>query len=224
MPDPDEDGGDMSAGLTRILLLDDHPVVRQGIAGLLSEGGFDVVGQAGTAADAIRILGQVPVQIAVLDLSLEEGTGYEVLAAVRDRFPGTRVVVYSVHADSDRVRRAFEGGAMGYVTKPEDPEILAECLRHVAAGERFLSPRAARAMADALARGPVVDPEDVLSRQELQVYRLLGTEGRSQEIAARMGLSVRTIETYYDRILTKLGLPGRSELRRRATEDARRRS
>ena len=214
----------MNTGRTRLLLLDDHPLVRQGIAGLLSDGGFDVAGQAGTTEDALRLLGQEPVDVVVLDLSLEEGSGLDFLAAVRDRFPGMCAVVYSVHADGDRVRRAFATGAMGYVTKAEDPEILAECVRRVRAGERFLSPRAARAMADALARGPVREPEAVLSRQELQVYRLLGTEVRTQEIAASMGLSVRTIETYYDRILTKLGLPGRRELRRQSAEDARRRA
>lgn len=214
----------MNTGLTRLLLLDDHPLVRQGIAGLLSEGGFDVVGQFATAVDALRLLGQEPVEVVVLDLSLEEGSGFDFLATVRERFQDVRAVVYSVHADGDRVRRAFATGAMGYVTKAEDPEILAECVRRVRAGERFLSPRAARAMADALARGPVLDPQDVLSRQELQVYRLLGTELRTQEIAARLGLSVRTIETYYDRILTKLGLPGRRELRHQSVEDARRRA
>jgi DNA-binding NarL/FixJ family response regulator len=214
----------MNVGRTRLLLLDDHPLVRQGIAGLLSDGGFDVVGQAATAADALRLLGQVPVDVVVLDLSLEEGSGLDFLAAVRERFQEARAVVYSVHADGDRVRRAFAIGAMGYVTKAEDPEILAECVRHVRADERFLSPRAARAMADALARGPLLDPEAILSRQELQVYRLLGTEVRTHEIAANMGLSVRTIETYYDRILTKLGLPGRRELRRQSADDARRRA
>lgn len=209
-------------GATRLILVDDHPVVRQGLADLLSDEGFEVAGVAATEAETLELMAQAPVDVIVLDLTLEHGSGLAVMATVRREAPKTRLIVYSVHEDGDRVRRTLEAGAMGYVTKREDPEVLVECLRHVRAGERFLSPRATRAMADALAQGPTTVPNLVLSPQELQVYTSTGRGLAAQEIATEMDLSVRTVETYYGRILDKLGLSGRRDLRRHAAEWARR--
>ncbi len=206
---------------TRVLLLDDHPVVRQGLAGFLRDEGFDVVGVAATIGDALARLGQRPADVLVLDLSLEGAAGDDILPALGAVSPATRVVVYSVHEDSERIRGAFESGALGYVTKREDPEVLARGIEEVSVGGRFLSPRAARAIAEALARGPLVTLGHVLSPQELQVYELLGQGHATGEIAKRMGLSTRTVETYYGRILAKLDLPGRRELRLHAAREAR---
>lgn len=180
----------------RVILVDDHPLVRQGLAGLLQDEGFEVVGTAATAPEAQPLLARAPVDLVVVDLTLEHGTGLALLPAIRRDAPGAAVVVYSVHEDGDRVRHALEAGAMGYVTKREDPEVLLACLRQVRSGQRFLSPRASRAMADAVAHGAAPVPEDVLSRQEQQVYELVGHGHAAPEIAQRMGLSVRTVETY----------------------------
>jgi len=208
-------------GGTRVLLVDDHPVVRQGLAALLRDEGFDVLGAAGTIAEALAILGRTPADVVVLDLSLEDESGLAGLPALRALVPAVRVIVYSVHEDGDRMRRAFEAGAMGYATKREDPEVLVEGVDAVRAGERFMSPRAARVIAETLARGPRRSPEEVLSAKELQAYELLGRGHGTQEIAARMGVSPRTVETYYDRILVKLNLPSRRELRLHASKVAR---
>ncbi len=201
-----------------VVLVDDHPVVRQGLAALLGDEGFNVVATASTFEEALDALLSTTVDILVVDLVLEHGSGLEVLVAIRSRKLMVPAVVYSVHEDSDRVRRSIEAGARGYVSKREDPDVLLECLRRICSGERFLSPRAARAMADAVAQGPVLIPEQVLSPQEMQVYSLTGHGHAAQEIGARMGLSVRTVETYYGRILDKLGIPGRRELRHHATK------
>jgi DNA-binding NarL/FixJ family response regulator len=211
----------VSCDAARVLLVDDHPVVRSGLAGLLQDEGFDVVGIASTEGEALELLARAPTDLAVVDLTLEHGSGFDVLATLQKRFPATSTVVYSVHEDGNQVRRALEAGAKGYVTKREDPEVLVQCLRRVRSGERFLSPRAARGMADALAKGPSSNPEQVLSPQELQVYGLTGRGLSAQGIAEQMDISVRTVETYYGRILTKLNLPGRRELRQHATEWAR---
>jgi DNA-binding NarL/FixJ family response regulator len=205
-----------------VLLVDDHPVLRRGLAALLQDEGIDVVGQAASAHEAIARLEDLSPDVVVLDLSLEEGSSLSLLAALHERSPRSAVVVYSVHEDGERIRRAFERGAMGYVTKREDPDVLIAAIRCVRTGERFLGARAARAMADDLARGAVVAPDEVLSPQELEVYRLIGLALGTPQIAAAMGLSVRTVETYYDRILGKLGLAGRRELRHHAAERARR--
>ncbi len=206
---------------TRVVLLDDHPVVRHGLAGFLRDEGFDVVGVAATGADALAMLTQRPVDALVLDLSLDGEAGGDLLPRLRAVSPATNVVVYSVHEDSERIRSLFEGGARGYVTKREDPEVLAQGIAEVCAGARFLSPRAARAVAEALGREPALDPDAVLSPQERQVYDRLGVGQSTQEIARSLGLSGRTVETYYGRMLAKLDLPGRRELRLHATREAR---
>lgn len=205
-------------GGTRVLLVDDHPVVRQGLAALLRDEGFDVLAAAGTSAEALAVLGRTPVDVVVLDLSLDDESGLALLPSIHAVVPEARVVIYSVHEDSDRLRRAFEAGAMGYATKREDPEVLVQGVDAIRAGERFMSPRAARVMAEALARGPQRSPEAVLSAKELEAYTLLGRGHGTQEIAARMGVSPRTVETYYDRVLTKLHLPSRRELRVHAAQ------
>jgi len=204
------------AGRARVLLVDDHPVVAQGLAGLLEDEGFDVVGIAASVPEAMKQLAGAPTDLAVVDLTLEAGSGLDLLAHLRARHPGVSAVVYSVHEDGDHVRRALAAGAVGFVTKREDPDVLLACLRHVQTGERFLSPRAGRALADAVASGLPTLPEDALSPQELQVFERVGRGFAPQDIAAQMGLSVRTVETYLTRILTKLDLGGRRELRQRA--------
>jgi len=208
--------------IAKVILVDDHPVVRKGIAGLLEDESFEVVGMAGNVTDAMELLARTPTDLVVVDLTLEQGSGLDVLNGIRRTVPTPAVVVYSVHEDGERVRRAIENGAKGYVTKREDPAVLVECLRHVHAGERFLSPRAARAMADTVAQGIAPVPEEVLSPQELQVYALAGRGLSAHETANQMELSVRTIETYYGRILFKLKLTGRREMHQHAIEWARR--
>lgn len=202
----------------KVLLVDDHPVVRQGLAGLLTDEGFDVVGDAATTAEAEKILMREAIDLLVVDLTLDRESGFDVLTMIRRRMPKAIAVVYSVHEDGERVRRAIQAGAMGFVSKREDPEVLVKCLRRAYAGERFLSPRAARAMADILAHGDAPIPEEVLSKQELEVYAMAGRGFSPQDTASEMGLSVRTVETYYGRILEKLKLSSRRELRQQATE------
>ena len=131
------------------------------------------------------------------------------------------MVVYSVHEDVVHVRRALQSGATGYISKREDPEVLVECLKNISNGERFLSQRAARALADAMANGQEQAPEQVLSQQEIQVYNMLGKGLATPDIADLMHISTRTVETYYNRIIFKLGIPGRRELRRHAVEYSR---
>lgn len=205
----------------KVILVDDHPVVRQGLASLVEAEGFDVVAAVATAAQALDALAAVPADLVVVDLTLEKGAGMDVLAAMKKVVPAGLAVVYSVHEDGDLVRRAIEAGARGYVTKREDPDILLEALRRVHQGERFLSPVASRAVAEALAQSPGPMPEEVLSQQEYQVYALIGEGHSAQETADRMGLSTRTVDTYLTRILGKLNLPGRRELRLHATRHAR---
>ncbi|HPQ72102.1 MAG TPA: response regulator transcription factor [bacterium] len=202
----------------KVMLVDDHPLVRQGLADLLADEGFDIVATAASESEAHDSLARVTTDLVIVDLTLEHGTGFDILALVNRLQPAALAIVYSVHEDGAQVRRAIKAGALGYVTKREDPEMLVQCLRRVRQGERFLSPRAARAMADDLIHDEIPMPEQVLSAQELEVFSLAGRGYTAQTTADKMGLSVRTVETYYGRILEKLNLPGRRELRRQAAD------
>ena len=204
----------------RVALVDDHPLVLQGLAGLLRDEGFEVAGIAQKTTEALDLLAHSPSDLVVVDLTLEETSGFDLLLTIRKRHPTVTAVVYSVHEDVLHVRRALQSGAMGYVTKREDPEVLLQCLQSVYAGERFISPRATRTLADALAQGAAKTPELLLSRQEMLVYELLGCGFSTPDIATRMGISSRTVETYYSRILVKLNIAGRRELRLHASEYA----
>jgi len=139
---------------TRVVLVDDHEVVRRGLAALLRDEGFDVAAVAASATEAQAVLGHAPADVVVLDLSLDPASGFGVLEWIRERIPDTRVAIYSVHEEGACVRLAIAGGALGYVTKREDPEVLVECVDHVRRGERFLSPRVARVLAEAPAAEP----------------------------------------------------------------------
>ena len=205
----------------RVIIVDDHPMIRQGLASLLQDEGFFVVGEASSKSEAEALLASHPADVAIIDLTLENDSGFDVLASITRDCPDVLLVVYSVHEDFLHVRRALQSGAIGYISKREDPEILLECLETVLCGRRFLSPRTARLMADAIARGAKASPIELLSTQELQVYMNLGKGLATPDISTAMGISMRTVETYYNRILIKLNLNSRRELRRNAIEYAR---
>lgn len=202
----------------RVIIVDDHPLVQEGLDALLATMGIEVVAVAATAAEAAAAVTQTPADAAVVDLTLEEGSGFEVLEAICRVAPQVKAVVYSVHEDGERVRRALSLGARGYVTKREKPALLAECLRRVCAGEQFLSPRIARHMIAASDRRTLPLPDEALSAQEMQVYTMAGRGFGAQEIADQLGLSVTTIDTYFKRIVFKLNLTGRREMQQHANE------
>jgi len=196
----------------RILLVDDHPAVRQGVAVLLAPDGIEVCAEAGTCAGALERLDEVQPDLAVVDLSLEGEDGLQLIAELSAR--GLNTLVYSMHEDARRVQGAFAAGALGYVTKREFHGVLVEALREVAAGRRFVSPKAAAALVGAPAPGAARP----LSPREDHVYRLLGQGLNSTEIAARLEISGHTAETYFSRLRNKLNLKTMHELRRHAID------
>jgi two-component system, NarL family, invasion response regulator UvrY len=197
----------------RVLLVDDHPAVHQGLAVLLADEGFAVCGEAGSRAEALAGLEKNRPDAAIVDLSLEGEDGV-VLIAELCRL-GVPVLVYSMHNDARRVGSAFAAGALGYVTKREFHGVLVQAIRDVAAGRRFVSPCAAAALAESLAGG-AAEAVDTLSRNERKVYGLLGHGADTFDIAAALHISNHTVESYYSRILVKLDLHGMYDLRRHA--------
>lgn len=201
----------------RVLLVDDHPAVRQGLALLLSAEGISVCAEAEKRTEALAQVKDQRPDVAIVDLSLDAGE--DSLALIADLHAlGVPVLVYSMHGDGRRVGRALAAGALGYVTKRSFHNVLVLGIREVAAGRRFVSREAGAALADNLAEDPPVDALGKLSANELKVYELLGQGEGAYEIAAALHVSTRTVESYYERIKVKLDLKGMHELRRHAIE------
>ena len=196
----------------QVLLVDDHPAVRQGLALLLAPEDIAVCGEAGGRADALACVEKRRPDLATVDLSLDGDDGLGLIADLHRR--GLPVLVYSMHDDPRHVHASIAAGALGYVTKRELHGVLVHAIREVAAGRRFVSPRAAAALAESVessARGV-----EKLSPHEHKVYELLGQGADTSDIAAALGITTHTAESYYSRILVKLNLKGMYELRRQA--------
>jgi len=200
----------------RVLLVDDHPAVLQGLALLLAPEGIDVCAEAGGRADALARVEERRPNLAIVDLSLDGEDGLALIADLHER--AVPVLVYSMHSDARRVRSAFAARALGYVTKREFHRVLVQGIREVAAGRRFVSPKAAVALAESLTGSPADSAVQTLSPHERKVYELLGQGEGACEIAAALRISNHTVESYYARIQVKLDLNGMQELRRHAIE------
>lgn len=194
----------------RILIVDDHPAIRDGLSLLLSPEGIDVCGNAGNIDEAMKQASSCQPDLAIVDLSLGGEDGLILVSAFHTMNIPT--LVYSMHEDVQHVTGAFTAGAMGYVTKRELHLILVDAIQSVVSGKRFVSTNAAFAIADQSS----TQNERVLSDQERQIYLLLSHGDSTQEIANLMGISTRTVESYYARIQDKLKLTGMRELRRYA--------
>jgi len=196
-----------------VFLVDDHPLVRQGLTLILEQAGFTVAGEADSVEGTRTHPGLAAAQVAILDLSLDQANGMDLLPDLCQR--GVRVVVYSMHEDAAIVRRALAAGAKGYITKREAAQSLVPAIYAVLDGGDYISPRAATELEQHRS-----DPD--LSRQQEQLYDLLGQGCDTHEIAARLHVSPRTVETYCTRLMDKLGLTGMKELRQHAIADRQR--
>jgi len=200
----------------RILLVDDHPAIRQGVAQLLCQEGFTVCGEAESIAQALALCADAAPDLVLVDLSLRGESGLELIHALRDRHCPT--IVYSMHDDVAHVEQAFAAGALGYVTKRELSEILLEAIHQALAGQRYISPQAAHCLASKLLATSHPATEDVLSERERQILALLGRGEANTDIASALNISVRTVESYFSRMIVKLELDGMKALRRFAAQ------
>lgn len=206
----------LSDSRIRIMLVDDHPAVREGLALLLAPEGMDVCAEASGRDEALLRLKKCHPDLAIVDLSLEREDGAALVSDLHSR--DVPVLVYSMHKDAPRVQGAFAAGALGYVTKRELGSVLVQGIREVAAGRRFVSPAAAVALAAGLAVSPAADALQELSPHERKVYELLGRGSDTFDIAAALHVTNHTVESYYSRILVKMNLNGMHDLRRHAID------
>jgi len=202
---------------TRIVLCDDHALLRSGLRALLAaEPGLEVVGEAGDGAEGVaRVLALRP-EVALLDITMPAMNGIEAAREIHRRAPEVKVLMLTMHDDPEYLFQALEAGAAGYVVKRAADTDLVDAIRQVVRGEAFLAPAALRQLvADYLARrerGDLPVAVEALTAREEEVLRLLAEGYTNQEIADQLVISVKTVETHRAHILGKLGLRRRAEL------------
>lgn len=194
--------------MARIVIADDHAVVRRGLSEIIAEDAqLHVVGQAGSAGELFDVMRSRPVDMVVLDLTLGDRNGIDLLKHIRSEFPRVTVLILSMHAEDIYAVRALRAGASGYIQKESAPEQLLAAIRRIASGRTYLSPAMAERLATDVSRGGVaLLPHERLSDREFEVFRLLGAGRSVTEIANNLNLSVKTVSTHRTHILTKTGL------------------
>ena len=200
--------------MARILLIDDHPAVRHGLGLVLSSKTHTICGEAGCISETHELLVSCAADIALLDLSLGDENGLDLVAALRGR--GVATLVYSMHDDAKTIEAALDAGANGYVSKREMAEVLLAAIDDVLQGKTYLSPLASRHLDDGDQTERRTARDNALSEREAEVLAMLGKGESNAAIAARFAISVRTVETYFERLGTKLGIDGTKRLRRHA--------
>jgi two-component system, NarL family, invasion response regulator UvrY len=199
--------------MTRILLIDDHPIVRQGIKQVLA-GAFDpaLVGEAANAEEGLTEVRNTDWDILVLDLTLPGTSGLDLLKDLRRERPTLPVLVLSMHPADQFARRVINAGASGYLTKDTAPTELVKAVGEVIAGRRYLSPALIAASFQHDESVQAQRPHELLSDREYQVFRMLASGLTVTQIASRLSLSVKTISTYRMRVLEKMNMDTTAEL------------
>jgi two-component system invasion response regulator UvrY len=197
----------------RVAIADDHPIVREGLRRIATEGaGITVTAEASTAAELFELLGSVPVDVVLLDVSMPGSAFVETLRALRERHPSVRIMVLSVHSEDQWALRALRAGAAGYLTKDHSPEQLVEAIRRVARGGRYVSSPLAEKLAASFDNGLADVPHERLSDREFEVLRSLGSGMAVKDVAAQLALSAKTVSTYRARLLQKMGFTSNADL------------
>lgn len=205
--------------MIRVLLADDHGVVREGIRHLLEEhSGLNVVGEAATVAELTTLLRSIPADVVVLDIGMPGPGIVDTLRLVRLIQPNARALVLTAHPESDYAVRVLKAGAAGYLTKDRSLEQLVEAIRRVYRGGMYVSPTFAETLAGRVARSEPERAHEALSDREFQVLRALADGESLKAIAVRLDVSPKTVTTYRRRLLDKLGLESNAELVRYALE------
>lgn len=208
---------------TRVMIVDDHAVVRRGIADLLSEGlEFAVVGEAGSVREAVDVARRTSPDVVIMDLRLPDGTGVEACREVRNIRPETKVLILTSHADRNALFSAVMAGAAGYLLKDLDTTKIQEAVRTVSRGGSLLDPQMATEILDRLRSGNAAHPADdafaSLSPQEDRILGLIADGHTNAEIASKLSLAEKTIKNYVSQIYSKLSVERRSQAARLATE------
>ena len=208
--------------MAKVLIVDDHPITRGGLTMLVErESDLEICGEASDIVEALKLASSEKPDIAVIDISLETGNGIELVKDIKSRFPKIRMLVWSMYDESLYAERALKAGASGYINKKDARETIVEAIRTVLLGNVYLSPEYSTKVLNRLDRGmspEMKSPSEALSDRELETFTLIGHGLKTAEIAERMQLTTKTIETYRTRIKDKLELDHAGELSRVAIQ------
>jgi DNA-binding NarL/FixJ family response regulator len=205
----------------RVLLVDDHPLVRRGLSEVIArEPDMETCGEAGDVAEGLAEAQRTKPNIVVLDLTLKTGHGLELIEKLKSHDSDIKILVSSMHDEMLFAERVLRAGARGYISKQEPPESLIRAIRQVLHGELYLSPRMTSRILNRVASGASGqdDPVQGFSNREIEVYEMIGQGLTIQQIASRLHLSPKTIETHREKIKQKLNVTNSAELNRRAVQ------
>jgi DNA-binding NarL/FixJ family response regulator len=189
----------------RVLLADDHTIVRQGLKALLEREGFQVVGEAADGHEAVRLVGTLAPDVAVLDLSMPLLNGLDAAAAIHTATPRTRTILLTMYTEDHQVVKALQVGIRGYVVKTQAAEDVVQAIREVSRGRVYLSPGISQVVVEGYLHKTEV-PHDPLTPRERQALQLIAEGKTTKEVAAQLGLTVKTAESYRSRIMQKLDI------------------
>jgi DNA-binding NarL/FixJ family response regulator len=196
---------------TRILLADDHAVVRQGFKLILNQQlDMEVIGEAGQGNEAVRLTGQLRPDLVIMDIAMPEVNGVEATRQIKENYPECKVLILSMHKDAVYVRETLRAGAKGYLLKESIDQDLVKAVRAVASGDGFLSPEVSRTVLEDYQQ--TEDPFDSLTARERQVLQMLAEGKVAKEIATELDVSVYTVDAHRGRIMKKLALRSSTEL------------
>jgi DNA-binding NarL/FixJ family response regulator len=207
---------------TNVFLVEDHPIVREGVGRLIEkEPDMTICGEAENGTEALARIERVRPDVVLVDLSLENSSGLDLIQDLRLRWPKMPVLVLSMYDEMYYAERVLRAGAMGYVMKQEAPRKIIQAIRTVLTGKLFVSEKVSEKMLQVIANpaGDVLtSPLDRLSNREIQVFQLIGEGLSNQEVADTLMLSVKTVESHIERIKDKLDIRSGRELHQRAIE------
>ncbi len=201
--------------ITKILIVDDHPMVREGLAMRIElQADLEVCGEASTQDEALSLVKQTEPDLILVDIFLASGNGLELVKQVKSRFPSIKMLVISAFQDSLYAERALRAGALGYLNKQQSSGKVIEAIRKVLQGERFVDPEIGRRLINQAlgGAGSTNAPVEQLTDRELEVFRLIGEGTTTGAIAGRLFLSVHTVDRHRENIKRKLGLGNANEL------------
>ena len=199
--------------MLRVLIADDHAIVREGLKQILADtGDIIVAGEAGSGLEAIKLARMDDFDVLLLDISMPDRSGIEVLKQVRQEFPKLAVLMLSMHREDQYAIRSLKAGAAGYLNKQSAPDELVTAIRQVTQGRKYISPALAQQLADQIGDDRAVAPHETLSDREYQTLTMIASGKTVSEIAAELVLSVKTISMYRSRLLQKMKLRHNAEL------------
>jgi DNA-binding NarL/FixJ family response regulator len=201
----------------RIVIADDHSIVREGLKRIVSSiEGMEVIGEAGNGTEVMQRVRELAFDVLVLDLSMPGRSGMELIKLVRSEKPQLRILVLSMHQELQYAVRAIKNGASGYLTKESAPDQLEQAIRKVASGGAFISAEVAEQLALGAMPGSQAVPHESLSNREFEVLQMLVAGVSLTDIGTKLNLSVKTVSTHKTNLMQKMGLQNQNELIRYA--------